>query len=147
MSTPQALQAFADWVVTIRGDEAREAQTYVNRLLQAWGWADAVEAGTTFEYKIPKGSLAGGSGSAAVRRSLGGSHRRPEYMTSTSAPCTGSRRGRSDTNSALSGPPKRLARQRRLLVSLPNVTIHLSRRHEISASRRGVLRRPSDGKR
>lgn len=64
MSTPQALQAFADWVATIRGDEDSEAQTYVNRLLQAWGWADSVEAGTTFERKIPKGSLAGGMGKA-----------------------------------------------------------------------------------
>ncbi|MCT0249765.1 DNA methyltransferase [Synechococcus sp. CS-205] len=64
MSTPQALQTFADWVATIRGDEASEAQTYVNRLLQAWGWADAVEAGTFFEKPIPKGSLAGGMGKA-----------------------------------------------------------------------------------
>jgi hypothetical protein len=64
LSTPHALQAFADWVATIRGEEASEAQTYVNRLLQAWGWADSVEAGTTFERKIPKGSLAGGMGKA-----------------------------------------------------------------------------------
>ena len=64
MSTPQALQTFADWVATIRGEEASEAQTFVNRLLQAWGWADSVEAGTTFERKIPKGSLAGGMGKA-----------------------------------------------------------------------------------
>lgn len=64
MSTPQALQAFADWVKTIRGDEASEAQTYVNRLLQAWGWEDAVEAKTTFEHRIPKGSQAGGMGKA-----------------------------------------------------------------------------------
>ena len=64
MSTPQALQTFAEWVASIRGDEASEAQTYVNRLLQAWGWADSVEAGTTFERKIPKGSLAGGMGKA-----------------------------------------------------------------------------------
>ena len=64
MSTPQTLQTFADWVATIRGEEASEAQTYVNRLLQAWGWADSVEAGTTFERKIPKGSLAGGMGKA-----------------------------------------------------------------------------------
>ena len=64
LSTPQALQTFADWVASIRGDEASEAQTYVNRLLQAWGWADSVEAGTTFERKIPKGSLAGGMGKA-----------------------------------------------------------------------------------
>ena len=48
----------------IRGDEASEAQTYVTRLLQAWGWEDSVEAGTTFERKIPKGSLAGGMGKA-----------------------------------------------------------------------------------
>ncbi len=64
MSTPQALQTFADWVATIRGDEASEAQTYVNRLLQAWGWADAMEAGVIFERKIPGGSLGGGMGSA-----------------------------------------------------------------------------------
>ena len=64
MSRPQALQNFADWVATIRGDEASEAQTYVTRLLQAWGWEDSVEAGTTFERKIPKGSLAGGMGKA-----------------------------------------------------------------------------------
>jgi hypothetical protein len=64
LSTPQSLQAFADWVATIRGEEASEAQTYVNRLLQAWGWSDSVEAGTTFERKIPKGSLAGGMGKA-----------------------------------------------------------------------------------
>ena len=64
LSTPQALQNFADWVATIRGEEASEAQTYVNRLLQAWGWADSVEAGTTFERKIPKGSRDGGMGKA-----------------------------------------------------------------------------------
>lgn len=64
MSTAQALQSFASWVASIRGDEASEAQTYVNRLLQAWGWADAVEAGTTFERRIPKGSLNGGMGKA-----------------------------------------------------------------------------------
>lgn len=64
MSTAQALQSFADWVASIQGDEASEAQTYVNRLLQAWGWADAVEAGTTFERRIPKGSLNGGMGKA-----------------------------------------------------------------------------------
>jgi hypothetical protein len=32
LSTRQALQDFANWVATIRGDEASEAQTYVNRL-------------------------------------------------------------------------------------------------------------------
>jgi hypothetical protein len=52
--TPQALQDFANWVATIRGDEASEAQADVNRLLQAWSWADAVGAGTTFEQRIPR---------------------------------------------------------------------------------------------
>jgi hypothetical protein len=64
LSTPQALQNFADWVATIRGEEASEAQTYVNRLLQAWGWADSVEAGVIFERKIPGGSIGGGLGKA-----------------------------------------------------------------------------------
>lgn len=64
MSTPQALETFAQWVKSIRGDEDSEGQTYVNRLMQAWGWADSVEAGVTFERKIPKGSLAGGTGKA-----------------------------------------------------------------------------------
>ena len=36
----------------------------MNRLLQAWGWAGSVEAGTTLERKIPKGSLPGGMGKA-----------------------------------------------------------------------------------
>jgi hypothetical protein len=64
LSTPQALQTFADWVASIRGEEASEAQTYVNRLLQAWGWADSVETGTIFERKIPKSSREGGMGKA-----------------------------------------------------------------------------------
>ena len=67
-------------MATIRGDEASEAQTYVNRLLQAWGWADAVEAGTTFERRIPKGSQAGGTGKADAYVGnppfLGGKHMR-----------------------------------------------------------------------
>jgi hypothetical protein len=64
MADQQALHSFAQWVAAIRGDEESEGQTYVNRLLQAWGWADSVEAGTTFERKIPKGSLKGGMGKA-----------------------------------------------------------------------------------
>ncbi len=44
LSASQSLQTFADWVATILGDEESEAQTYVNQLLQAWGWADAVES-------------------------------------------------------------------------------------------------------
>lgn len=64
MSTAQALEKFAAWVQSIRGDEASEAQTYINRLLQAWGWAGAVEAGTFFEKPIPKGSVNSGMGKA-----------------------------------------------------------------------------------
>ncbi|MEB3361449.1 MAG: DNA methyltransferase, partial [Synechococcaceae cyanobacterium] len=64
MADQQALYAFSQWVASIRGDEDSEAQSYVNRLLQAWGWADSIEARTTFERKIPNGSLAGGMGKA-----------------------------------------------------------------------------------
>jgi hypothetical protein len=42
LSTAQALQSFADGVASIRGDEPSEAQTDVNRLLHACGWADAL---------------------------------------------------------------------------------------------------------
>lgn len=64
MADQQALHTFAQWAGSIRGDEASEAQTFLIRLLQAWGWADQVEAGTTFERKIPKGSRDGGMGKA-----------------------------------------------------------------------------------
>jgi len=39
-------------------------QTFVQKLLSAWGWADAAEAGVSFEHKIAKGGAGGGVGFA-----------------------------------------------------------------------------------
>jgi hypothetical protein len=55
MADQQALHAFAQWVARCSGNEKQEAQTLVQKLLSAWGWADATEAGVSFEHKIPKG--------------------------------------------------------------------------------------------
>jgi SAM-dependent methyltransferase len=64
MADQQALQAFAQWVAGCSGNEKQEAQTFVQKLLSAWGWADATEAGVSFEHKIPKGGAGGGMGYA-----------------------------------------------------------------------------------
>jgi len=55
MADQQALHAFAQWVAGCSGNEKQEAQTFVQKLLSAWGRADATEAGVSFEHKIPKG--------------------------------------------------------------------------------------------
>lgn len=71
MAETQALEEFSRWVKTLRGNEKSEAQTFINRLYQAWGWSDAEEAGVIFEKSIVKGSLKGGTGSAdAVQRDI-----------------------------------------------------------------------------
>jgi hypothetical protein len=64
MADQQALHAFAQWVAGCSGNEKQEAQTFVQKLLSAWGWADATEAGVSFEHKIPKGGAGGGMGYA-----------------------------------------------------------------------------------
>jgi SAM-dependent methyltransferase len=64
MADLQALHAFAQWVAGCSGNEKQEAQTFVQKLLTAWGWADATEAGVSFEHKIPKGGAGGGMGYA-----------------------------------------------------------------------------------
>jgi hypothetical protein len=64
MADQQALHAFAQWVAGCSGNEKQEAQTFVQKLLTAWGWADATEAGMSFEHKIPKGGAGGGMGYA-----------------------------------------------------------------------------------
>jgi hypothetical protein len=64
MADQQALHAFAQWVAGCIGNEKQEAQTFVQKLLSAWGWADATEAGVSFEHKIPKGGAGGGMGYA-----------------------------------------------------------------------------------
>jgi SAM-dependent methyltransferase len=64
MADQQALHAFAQWVAGCSGNEKQEGQTFVQKLLSAWGWADATEAGVSFEHKIPKGGAGGGMGFA-----------------------------------------------------------------------------------
>lgn len=64
MADQQALHAFAQWVAGCSGNEKQEGQTFVQKLLSAWGWEDATEAGVRFEHKIPKGGAGGGMGYA-----------------------------------------------------------------------------------
>ena len=60
LADQQALHAFAQWVASCSGNEKQEGQTFVQKLLTAWGWEDATEAGVSFEHKIPKGGAGGG---------------------------------------------------------------------------------------
>jgi SAM-dependent methyltransferase len=64
MADQQALHDFAQWVAGCTGNEKQEGQTFVQKLLTAWGWEDATEAGVSFEHKIPKGGAGGGMGYA-----------------------------------------------------------------------------------
>ena len=64
MADQQALHAFAQWVAGCSGNEKQEGQTFVQKLLTAWGWEDATEAGVSFEHRIPKGGAGGGMGFA-----------------------------------------------------------------------------------
>jgi SAM-dependent methyltransferase len=64
MADQQALHAFTQWVAGCSGNEKQEGQTFVQKLLTAWGWEDSTEAGVRFEHKIPKGGAGGGMGYA-----------------------------------------------------------------------------------
>lgn len=64
MADKQALHAFSKWVSRCSGDEKQEAQTFIQKLLVAWGWDDATEAAVRFERRIPKGGAGGGMGFA-----------------------------------------------------------------------------------
>ena len=64
MADQQALYAFSAWVAGCNGNEKQESQSFVQKLLRAWGWHDAEEAGVSFEHKIPKGGAGGGMGFA-----------------------------------------------------------------------------------
>ncbi len=64
MADQQALYAFSAWVAGCNGNEKQESQSFVQKLLRAWGWQDAEEAGVSFEHKIPKGGAGGGMGFA-----------------------------------------------------------------------------------
>jgi hypothetical protein len=64
MADRQALHNFAQWVASCGGNEKQEGQTFIQKLLRAWGWQDATEAGVSFEHRIPKGGAGGGMGFA-----------------------------------------------------------------------------------
>ena len=64
MADQQSLHAFAQWVECCSGDEKQEAQTFVQKLMTAWGWEDASEAGVSFEHRVAKGGAGGGMGFA-----------------------------------------------------------------------------------
>jgi hypothetical protein len=57
MADQQALHAFAQWVAGCSGNEKQEGQTFAQKLLTAWGWEDATEAGVQFEHKTPKAGI------------------------------------------------------------------------------------------
>ena len=46
------LRAFVAFAQGLKGDEKGEAQTYVDRLMRAFGHGGAIEAGGTFERRI-----------------------------------------------------------------------------------------------
>jgi len=51
----QRLVSFSDWrKQNLRGDEKGEAQVFLDRLFQAFGWDGVYEAGATLEYRIAK---------------------------------------------------------------------------------------------
>lgn len=64
MADQQALYAFSRWVAGCSGSEKQEAQTFLQKLLTAWGWEDATEAGVSFEHKIPNAGAGGKMGYA-----------------------------------------------------------------------------------
>jgi len=95
MADQQPLHVFAQWVAGCSGNKKQEVHTFVQKLLSAWGWADATEAGVSFEHKIPKGGVGGGMGYAdalipgKVLIELRGAGR-PWGSTSPSCSATGS---------------------------------------------------------
>ena len=62
-STPESLQKFVLSCQDLK-DEKSDAQTYLNRFFQAFGYEDATAAGAVMEKRIKKGSLKGKMGFA-----------------------------------------------------------------------------------
>jgi len=62
-ATPESLQKF---VLSCQGlkDEKSDSQTFLNRFFQAFGYADAIDAGAVFEARVKKGSKKGNTGFA-----------------------------------------------------------------------------------
>ena len=62
-ATPESLQKFVSSCQGLK-DEKSDSQTFLNRFFQAFGYADAIEAGATFEARVAKGSKKGNMGFA-----------------------------------------------------------------------------------
>ncbi|OUC12889.1 MAG: SAM-dependent methyltransferase, partial [Alkalinema sp. CACIAM 70d] len=62
-STPESLQKFVSSCAGLK-DEKSDAQTFLNRFFQAFGYGDAAAAGAVMEKRIKKGSKSGKTGFA-----------------------------------------------------------------------------------
>ncbi|MBD2325298.1 DNA methyltransferase [Alkalinema sp. FACHB-956] len=62
-STPESLQKFVSSCAGLK-DEKSDAQTFLNRFFQAFGYGDAAAAGAVMEKRIKKGSKTGKTGFA-----------------------------------------------------------------------------------
>ena len=63
-NTRKNLADFVLFCRTLKGNERKESQTFLDRLFKAFGHAGAIEAGAEFETTLSKGSQKGGTGFA-----------------------------------------------------------------------------------
>ena len=64
-ATPESLNEFATFCKQhIKGQEKGEAQIFLDRFFQAFGYKGVIEAGATLEYAVKKGSKSGNTGFA-----------------------------------------------------------------------------------
>ena len=64
-TTPESLQQFVNYCQQyITGDEKGQAQIFLDRLFQAFGYEGALQAGATFEQRIEKAGKSGKMGFA-----------------------------------------------------------------------------------
>lgn len=64
MADRQGLDDFARWVAGCSGNEKKEARTFIEKFIRAWGWNDSTEAEVCFEERVTKGGAGGGIGYA-----------------------------------------------------------------------------------
>ena len=64
-TTPESLQKFVNYCQQyITGDEKGQAQIFLDRFFQAFGYEGALQAGATFEQRIEKAGKSGNMGFA-----------------------------------------------------------------------------------
>jgi type II restriction/modification system DNA methylase subunit YeeA len=63
-ATPESLNQFVSFAGQLSGDEKGEAQIFLDRFFQAFGYKGAIEAGATYEERVKKGSKKGKTGFA-----------------------------------------------------------------------------------